>query len=47
MEKGSMRIELKAETISKIEKITGERLTTRCDRIINKALDTISKAEGS
>jgi len=34
-----MRVELKPDTISKIEELTGQRMTTRCDRIINQALD--------
>jgi len=34
-----MRVELKPETVSRIEGLTGQRLTTRCDRIINQALD--------
>ena len=34
-----MRVELKPETVSRIEELTGQRMTTRCDRIINQALD--------
>ena len=37
-----MRVELKPETVSKIEELTGQRMTTRCDRIINQALDIAS-----
>jgi len=34
-----MRIELKPDTIERIESITGKRMTTRCDRLINEALN--------
>lgn len=36
-----MRIELKPETVERIEGITGKKMTTRCDRAINKALDIV------
>lgn len=34
-----MRVELKPNTVSRIEELTGQRMTTRCDRVINQALD--------
>ena len=34
-----MRIELKPDTVSRIEELTGTKMTTRCDRVINQALD--------
>jgi len=34
-----MRIELKSSTVDRIQQLTGQRMTTRCDRIINQALD--------
>ena len=34
-----MRVELKPQTVERIEEITGKRMTTRCDRLINEALD--------
>ena len=37
-----MRVFLKSETIQRIEKIIGRRLTTNCDVDINRALDIIS-----
>jgi len=36
-----MRVELKPETVERIEEITGKKLTTRCDRVINEALDIV------
>jgi len=36
-----MRIELKSGTIERIESITGKKMTTRCDRAINEALDVV------
>ena len=34
-----MRVELKSGTVERIERLTGARMTTRCDKIINQALD--------
>lgn len=36
-----MRIELKPPTVERIERLAGQKMTTRCDRVINKALDTV------
>jgi len=43
MKDGSMRIELKPATVEKIEKLSGEKMTTRCDRVVNKALDAANQ----
>ena len=45
-----MRVELKPDTVERIEEITGKKMTTRCDRAINEALDimddkTVEKAD--
>ena len=34
-----MRVELKPETVSRIEELSGQKMTTRCDKVINQALD--------
>ena len=40
-----MRVILKPATIRKIERMAKERLTTRCDKVINKALDAAVDSE--
>ena len=39
MQDGSMKIILKPNTVEKIEELANEKMTTRCDRVVNKALD--------
>jgi len=39
MQDGSMKIILKPNTVEKIEELAKEKMTTRCDRVVNKALD--------
>lgn len=43
---GSMRIVLKLDTIKRIEKLAGQRLTTKCDKVINKVLDEAERRSG-
>ncbi len=38
-----MRIELKAPTVERIERLAGQKMTTRCDKVINKALDAVEE----
>lgn len=45
MQNGSMRIELKPDTIDRLEDLTGEKMTTRCDKVINMALDMAEENE--
>jgi len=45
MEDSEMRVILKPRTIAKIEKLAGQKMTTRCDKVINKALDAASDIE--
>ena len=40
-----MRIDLKPKTVDRIEAITGQKMTTRCDRMISKALDKVEGKE--
>ena len=38
-----MRIELKPHTVERIERLAEQKMTTRCDKVINKALDAIEQ----
>lgn len=38
-----MRIFLKPGTVKKIEEVTGQHMSTRCDRIINKLIDDLKR----
>lgn len=38
-----MRIELKPDTVERIERLAEQKMTTRCDKVINKALDAIEQ----
>lgn len=40
-----MRIEIKPETVEKIEQATGEKMTTRCDKVVNKLLEKLDTYE--
>jgi len=42
-----MRVELKPDTVERIEKLAGQKMTTRCDRVIKKALDAVEEESES
>ena len=41
-----MKIVIKPSTIEKIEKLSGQRMTTRCDAVINMTLDVVKNKQG-
>lgn len=42
-----MRVQLKANTVERIEELSKEKMTTRCDKVINKALDAAMKNDST